>query len=147
MVEGRFGGMDLLIEELPADLVLPGQRGDRSRPGEHPYGQVSPLLRPQSLGGTRSIRGYRRGPAQANAEGRGEIGLRDRGVRSSLANHVCFLRETGSCGSITRSMEETGILEKANLSAFCDLALNQVPFLAFAPAARIAATDRAHFPH
>ena len=32
----------------------------------------------------------------------------------------------GSCGLITRNMEETGILEKTNLSAFCYLALNQV---------------------
>ena len=31
----------------------------------------------------------------------------------------------GSCGSITRNMEETGILEKANLSGFCYLALNR----------------------
>ena len=37
--------MHLLIEELPADLVLPGQLGDRFRPGEHLDGQVLPLLR------------------------------------------------------------------------------------------------------
>ena len=39
--------MNLLIEELPADLVLAGQLGDCFRPGEHLDGQVSPLLRRQ----------------------------------------------------------------------------------------------------
>src|SRR5208283_340850 len=50
----------------------------------------------------------------------------DRDERSSLAIHVCFLRETGSSTSTTRNMEETGVLEKVNLSGFCYLALNQV---------------------
>src|SRR5208337_747740 len=59
-------------------------------------------------------------------DARGGITLRDRDERSSLAIHVCFLRETGSSGSTTRNMEETGVLEKVNLSGFCYLALNQV---------------------
>src|SRR5208337_2808768 len=68
---------------------------------------------------------YRSGPANwVNARRR--ITLRDRDERSSLAIHVCFLRETGSSGSTTRNMEETGVLEKVNLSGFCYLALNQV---------------------
>jgi len=44
--------VNLLIEELPADLVLPGQIGDRFRPGEHLDSQVLPLLRQELLGGT-----------------------------------------------------------------------------------------------
>src|SRR5208337_1779708 len=69
---------------------------------------------------------YRSGPANWVDARRG-ITLRDRDERSSLAIHVCFLRETGSSGSTTRNMEETGVLEKVNLSGFCYLALNQVP--------------------
>ena len=94
-VEGDLGGGDLLIDELPADLVLTSQLGDRLGPGEGPDGQLLPLLRQESLGRPGSIQRCRRGPARADAEGRGEVGLRDRGVRSSLTNHVCFLRETG----------------------------------------------------
>src|SRR5208337_718369 len=68
---------------------------------------------------------YRSGPANW-VDARRRITLRDRDERSSLAIHVCFLRETGSSGSTTRNMEETGVLEKVNLSGFCYLALNQV---------------------
>src|SRR5208337_2310186 len=68
---------------------------------------------------------YRSGPANWVDARRG-ITLRDRDERSSLAIHVCFLRETGSSTSTTRNMEETGVLEKVNLSGFCYLALNQV---------------------
>src|SRR5208337_1011558 len=70
---------------------------------------------------------YRSGPANWVDARRG-ITLRDRDERSSLAIHVCFLRETGSSTSTTRNMEETGVLEKVNLSGFCYLALNQVHF-------------------
>src|SRR5208337_3923868 len=73
---------------------------------------------------------YRSGPANWVDARRG-ITLRDRDERSSLAIHVCFLRETGSSTSTTRNMEETGVLEKVNLSGFCYLALNQVPFFLF----------------
>ena len=52
MAEGLLGGVNLLIEELPADLMLPGQLGDRLCAGEHLDGQVLPLLRRKSLGGT-----------------------------------------------------------------------------------------------
>src|SRR5208337_3689306 len=68
---------------------------------------------------------YRSGPANW-VDARRRITLRDRDERSSLAIHVCFLRETGSSGSTTRNVEETGVLEKVNLSGFCYLALNQV---------------------
>jgi hypothetical protein len=81
-----------------------------------------------ALGGTGNTNVSRSRPAWANADGRAELALRDREARSSLTNHVCFLRETGSCGLITRNMEETGILEKADLSGSCYLTWNQAFF-------------------
>ena len=47
-VEQLLRGVQLLVEELPADLVLAGQLGDCFRPGEHLDGQVSPLLKAQT---------------------------------------------------------------------------------------------------
>jgi len=52
LAEGLLGGVNLLIEELPADLMFPGQLGDRFRAGEHLDGQVLPLPRQELLGGT-----------------------------------------------------------------------------------------------
>jgi hypothetical protein len=77
LAEDRFGGVNLLIDELPADLVLTGQPGDRFGPGERLDGQFSSRLRQESLGGTRGIDMCGRGPAWADADGRGEIALRD----------------------------------------------------------------------
>ena len=50
LVEGLLGGVDLLREELSADLLLPGQRRDRFGAGEDLDGQISPLLGEQPLG-------------------------------------------------------------------------------------------------
>ena len=50
-VERLLRGVHLLVEELPADLVLAGQVGNCFRPGEHLDGQVSPLLRRSCLAG------------------------------------------------------------------------------------------------
>jgi hypothetical protein len=44
LAEGLLGGVNLLIEELPADLMLAGQLGDRSRAGKYLDGQILPLL-------------------------------------------------------------------------------------------------------
>ena len=52
LAEGLLGGVNLLIEESLADLMLPGQLRDRFSPGDHLDGQVLPLLRRESLGGT-----------------------------------------------------------------------------------------------
>src|SRR5208337_1913834 len=117
-VESLLGGVNLSIEELPADLVLPSQLGDRFSPREHLDDQVLPLLGRESLGGTCDVVSHRSGPANWVDVRRG-ITLRYRDERSSLAIHVCFLRETGSSTSTTRNMEETGVLEKVNLSGFC----------------------------
>ena len=38
------GGVGLLVEELAADLMLPGQLGDRLSPGEDLDSQILPLL-------------------------------------------------------------------------------------------------------
>src|SRR5208282_4531777 len=118
--------MHLLIEERPADLVLPGQFGDRFSPGEHLDGQVLPLRRQQSLGGTRNTDIYRSGRDWAGD--RREIALRDREVRSSLTIHVCFLRETVFMGTNNPNMEETGSLENPIPSGKCYLELNQAGF-------------------
>ena len=123
LFEGLFGGMGLLIEELPADLVLPGQLGDRFSPGEHLGGQVLPLLGQQSLGGTRNIDICRRWPDSAGD--RREIALRDREVRSSLTIHVCFLRETVFVGTNNPNMEETGSIENPIPPGKCYLELNR----------------------
>ena len=56
--------MNLLIEKLPADLVLPGQLGDRFRPGDHLDGQALPLLRCQMLGRTRNMHSCRSWPVK-----------------------------------------------------------------------------------
>src|SRR5271157_6596893 len=118
--------MGLLIEELPADLVLPGQLGDRFSPGEHLDGQVLPLLRQQSLGGTRNTDIDRSG--RDCAGDRREIALRDREVRSSLTIHVCFLRETVFVGTNNPNMEETGSIENPIPSGKCYLELNRAQF-------------------
>ena len=123
LAEGLLGGVNLLIEELPADLMIPGQLGDRFSPGEHLDGQALPLLRQQSLGGTRSIDIYRRGPDWAGD--RREIALRDRELRSSLTIHVCFLHETVFVGTNNPNMEETGSLENPIPSGKCYLDLNR----------------------
>src|SRR5271165_2008318 len=121
--ESLLGGVNLLIEELPADLVLPGQLGDRFSPGEHLDGQALPLLRQQSLGGTRNTDRDRTGRDWAGD--RREIALRGREVRSSLTIHVCFLRETVFVRTNNPNMEETGSLENPILSGKCYLELNR----------------------
>ena len=52
MAEGLLGGVNPLIDELYADVMLPGQLGDRFRAGKHLDGHVLPLLRQELLGGT-----------------------------------------------------------------------------------------------
>ena len=69
-----------------------------------------PLLRQQSLGGTRNTDIYRSGRDWVGD--RREIALRDREVRSSLTIHVCFLRQTVFVGINNPNMEETGSLRK-----------------------------------
>ena len=86
-------------------------------------GQVLPLLRQQSLGGTRNTDIYRSGRDWSGD--RREIALRDREVRSSLTIHVCFLRETVFVPTNNPNMEETGSLENPILSGKCDLDLNR----------------------
>ena len=96
LVEGRFGGMDLLIEELPA-------RPRVAEPTRRPF----PSRRAPEWPGLASAEAAvawrdRKHPEVA---GEGQPGpmprvevksrLRDRELRSSLTNHVCFLRETG----------------------------------------------------
>ena len=103
--------------------MLPGQLGDRFSPGEHLDGQPLPLLRQQSLGGTRNTDIYRSGRDWAGE--RREIALRDRDVRSSLTIHVCFLRETVFEGTNNPIMEETGSLENPIPSGKCYLELNR----------------------
>ena len=79
-VEGDLGGGDLLIDELPADLMLASQLGDRLGPGEGPDGQLLPLLRQESLG--------RAGDGGRCGDG---LGLRERDAGRTLAVHACFL--------------------------------------------------------
>src|SRR5208282_581665 len=115
----------LLIEELPADLVLPGQLGDRFSPGEHLDGQPLPLLRRQLLSRTRNRNSCRSWPVK-RSRSRSGITLRDRDRQSSLTIHVCFLHETQFVRTNDANMEEAGILEKITCSGFCYPALNQV---------------------
>src|SRR5208282_3518577 len=115
----------LLIEELPADLVLPGQLGDRFSPGEHLDGQPLPLLRRQLLSRTRNMNSCRSWPMK-RSRSRSGITLRDRDRQSSLTIHVCFLHETQFVRTNDANMEEAGILEKITRSGFCYPALNQV---------------------
>ena len=117
--------MNLLIEELPADLVLPGQLGDRFSPGEHLDGQPLPLLRRQLLSRTRNMNSCRSWPVK-RSRSRSGITLRDRDRQSSLTIHVCFLHETQFVRTNNANMEEAGILEKITRSGFCYPALNQV---------------------
>ena len=79
-VEGDLRGGDLLIDELPADLMLTSQLGDRLGPGEGPDGQLLPLQRQESLG--RAGDGRRCGD---------DLGLRRKDAGRSLAIHACFL--------------------------------------------------------
>ena len=123
-VERLLRGVHLLVEELPADLVLAGQLGDCFRPGEHPDGQVSPLLRRQLLGRTRNMNSCRSWPVKRSRSGSG-ITLRDRDRQSSLTIHVCFLRETVLVGTNHPNMEETGSLENPIPSGKCYLDLNR----------------------
>ena len=123
-VERLLCGVHLLVEELPADLVLAGQLGDRFSPGEHLDGQVSPLLRRQLLGRTRNINSCRNWPVKRSRSGSG-ITLRDRDGQSSLTIHVCFLRETVFVGINYPNMEETGSLENPIQSGQCNLDLNR----------------------
>ena len=55
--KSRLGSVGLVVEEFATDLVLPGQLGDRLRPGEDLNGQVSPLLWLESLGGPEASTG------------------------------------------------------------------------------------------
>ena len=123
-VERPLRGVHLLVEELPADLVLAGQLGDCFRPGEHLDGQVSPLLRRQLLGRTRNMNSCRSWPVKRSRSGSG-ITLRDRDRQSSLTIHVCFLRETVLVGTNHPNMEETGSLENPIPSGKCYLDLNR----------------------
>src|SRR5208283_5264242 len=123
--ESLLGGVNLLIEELPADLVLPGQLGDRFSPGEHLDGQPLPLLRRQLLSRTRNMNSCRSWPVK-RSRSRSGITLRDRDRQSSLTIHVCFLHETQFVRTNNANMEEAGILEKISCSGFCYPALNQV---------------------
>src|SRR5208283_4612884 len=123
--ESLLGGVNLLIEELPADLVLPGQLGDRFSPGEHLDGQPLPLLRRQLLSRTRNVNSCRSWPVK-RSRSRSGITLRDRDRQSSLTIHVCFLHETQFVRTNNANMEEAGILEKITRSGFCYPALNQV---------------------
>src|SRR5262249_19338705 len=81
LVECLLGGVDLLVEELPADLMLPRQRGDGLCPGEGLDGQGLPLRREQSL----------RRPGAGAGVGT-EVRLRGIDERRSLAVHARFLR-------------------------------------------------------
>src|SRR5208337_574272 len=123
-VERLLRGVHLLVEELPADLVLAGQLGDCFRPGEHLDGQVLPLLRRQLLGRTRNMNSCRSWPVKRSRSGSG-ITLRDRDRQSSLTIHVCFLRETVLVGTNHPNMEETGSLENPIPSGKCYLDLNR----------------------
>ncbi len=81
MGQGVGCGVGLLIEELPADLMLPSQFGDRVRPGEDLNRELLPLGWQESLG--RPGDGVR---------DRTELRLREAEGRRSLAIHACFLR-------------------------------------------------------
>ena len=48
--QGIVGGVGLLVEELAADLMLPGQLRDRLSPGEDLDSQIPPFLGQQPLG-------------------------------------------------------------------------------------------------
>lgn len=111
--EGLLGGVDLLINELAADVGLLGQPGDGQSPTEGLQGQGLPFLGPHGLGGT-SI-------GDANIGG---VGFARK--RNSL-NHVCFLHETaGMCSKTPANMGETDILVKTKSQRFCYPELNQV---------------------
>ena len=131
-VERLLRGVHLLVEELPADVVLAGQLGDCFRPGEHLDGQVSPLLRRQLLGRTRNMNSCRSWPVKRSRSGSG-ITLRDRDGQSSLTIHVCFLRETVLVGTNHPNMEETGSLENPIPSGKCYLDLNRAHVLPITP--------------
>jgi hypothetical protein len=50
VVQGVRCGVGLLIEEVAADLMLPGQLGDRVSPGQDLHGEIPPLGRQEPLG-------------------------------------------------------------------------------------------------
>ena len=77
LAERLLGGVSLLVEELPADLMLPSQLRDRFCPGEDLDGQVLPLRRQESLG---------------RPGDRSEVRLRETEGRRSLTIHARFLR-------------------------------------------------------
>jgi hypothetical protein len=74
-------GVGLLIEKLPADLMLPSQLGDRVSPGEDLNREIPPLGRQEPLG--------RPGDGVRDWT---ELRLRETEGRRSLAIHACFLR-------------------------------------------------------
>jgi hypothetical protein len=100
--QGVRCGVGLLIEELPADLMLPSQLGDRVSPGEDLYSEIPPLGRQEPLG--------RPGDEVGNGDG-SQVRLRQTEGRCSLAVHACFLRVGRGIESPRVNMEETGILE------------------------------------
>src|SRR4029077_17401517 len=77
LAERLLGSVSLLVEELPADFMLPSQLRDRFCPGEDLDGQVLPLQRTQSLG---------------RPGDRSEVRLRETEGRRSLTIHARFLR-------------------------------------------------------
>ena len=77
LAQRLLGGVSLLVEELPADLMLPSQLRDRFCSGEDLDGQVLPLRRQESLGRPRD---------------RSEVRLRETEGRRSLTIHARFLR-------------------------------------------------------
>ena len=83
LIQGERRGVDLLIEELATDLMLPRQFGDRLRPGEDLHGELLPPVRPEPLG---------RPGRELGQGGDGEVQLRRIERGRSLRVHACFLR-------------------------------------------------------
>ena len=78
-----LGGVGLLVEELAADLMFPGQLRDGLSPSEDLDSQILPLLGQQPLGRPAGQAGRFRDWA--------EVGLRERARERSLGVHACLL--------------------------------------------------------
>ena len=79
LVERLLGGVNLLVDELPADPLLASRLRDRFRPGEDLDGQGLPLRREELLG------------RPADGVDGIEVRLRETDERRSLGVHACLL--------------------------------------------------------
>jgi hypothetical protein len=98
LVERLLSGVNLLVDELPADVLLASQLRDRFRSGEDLDGKGLPLRREELLGRPTDV-----------VDGT-EVRLRETDERRSLAVHARFLLVGRGIDSPPPTLEETGIL-------------------------------------